>query len=227
MFGRITPFLREQLGSDRVSMIFAETDGKNLLLYPNVHLNGYGKVTELGYSKTIPFSNIGPEQLAALKGKDSRFYSFWRRFTKTTPEGSFTLIERSIPDAADEIISPDGGCYAFHPSDKLAERIGNKGTGFSNDGLMIHEGAHGVIYTVLDSLEELFGVDVRNVEETISQLVGLKYLERYNTEEAKRYVAEIEKAETDDIHMGAFDMVLNQRSGVEEMAGIIRLLNSQ
>jgi len=228
MFGRIAPFLKEQLGSDRVTMIFADTDGKNLVLYSNTPMRGYDKVTQLGYCKSIPISDIEPEQLNALKGKDSRFYKLWTSFTKGMSEGSYTLLERRPSDAAEEILLPVGDSYAYHPSDRLAESLGNKGSGFSDDGILIREGAHGVIYRVIDLVEDLFGENfVGIVDESISQLVGVKFLELYYPEEARRYIAEIEKAETDDTHMKAFDMVLNRRSQVEEMAGVIRLLNSQ
>ncbi|MBI4176507.1 MAG: hypothetical protein HY518_04830 [Candidatus Aenigmarchaeota archaeon] len=66
--------------------------------------------------------------------------------------------------------------------------MGQREYGFSPESGLVHEGAHGVIELVRQRLGDLFeGDELSIVDESVAQLVGIKYMERFNPVEALRY----------------------------------------
>lgn len=225
MFKRIQRYLIGELGSDDVRLILADADSKCLILFSNKPGNGYKANGKGIYQKTILLDKIEEEQMKALKNKDTRFYGPTRRFSRSWPEGQYTFIEFREPDAAESGILSSGTSYAYCRTDRLARILSQSEYGFSADGLIVHEGAHGIISLINERLEDLFEEDESEIlGESVAQLVGIKYLEKYLPDEAARYKGFISNYETDPVHAEAFRIVLNERSRAEEMKNLVRFL---
>ena len=225
MFKRIQRHIKEQLGSDNVRLILADADGRNLFLYSNLHGNGYKRNTNGIYQKYVPLDEIPEREIDTIKGKDTKFYGPTRRYTRIGPEGQYTSIEFREPDPAETGILSSGTSYGYCRTDRLARVWNKREYGFSAESGIVHEGAHGVISLVDDQLEDLFEYDEFTiVDESVATLVGIKYMERFLSEEATKYKDFIAGYETDPIHMEAFRLVLQERDRVEDMRNVVKLL---
>ena len=256
MFRRISHHLRDQLGSDDVCLVLADTDGKNLLLYSNRALKGYHKGVD-GYSKQVPLDEITKNQMDCLKRKDPRFYAKETTVSESGPGWKRTEIKAQRPDLAESgVIATGSNPHAYCRTGKLAEAMGTEeygGGGFSAEGaegVLAHEGTHGIIHSVYDRLEDLFGEDAAEhifdksvtaarefsgrldayrmlgiIDEAVATLVGIKYLENFYPKEASRYNDFISTLETDGTHEEANRLVLYKRDRVEEMRNLVKLLN--
>ena len=253
MFQRISQHLREQLGSDKVCLILADTDGKNLLLYSNKQLKGYSRNADGGYEKHAPLSSIPEEQLKDLKPKDTRFYHNVSVCTHTHDQwAEIETNVRSADYSESGILSTGNNSYGYCRTGRLARILGEKEYGgyeFSLnavEGALAHEGTHGITRSVYDGLVDLFGEDRCSgsvlefldayhviehynvmpeiIEEAVATLVGIKYLESFYPEEAAHYKTFISTLETDSKHKAAFRFVLTERHRVEEMRKLTKLL---
>lgn len=221
MFERVSAHLKDELGSDDVRMIFADTDGDRLILRSNRGGNGYGKIREGLYEKIYQLDRIG-KNMEELRNKDTRFYGPTTWFG----EQGYTLITVRNPTDFESQVLDSGTSYAFHRSDRLSRYLGREMTEFPDEAMIAHEGSHGIVSHIRNGiLEDLFDEGNREdyvVDESVAVLVGLKFLERYLPEEVRRYEAFISEIETDSIHMEAFRLVLKERHRVEEMRSLIR-----
>ena len=243
MFGRISQHLREQLGSDDVTLISADVDGDNLLLYSNRRLNGYKKRDGM-YFKQTPLKEIPEDEMNRLKYRGAKFYGPTKRGTQSYPDGqSISLIVFRSPHPDEEGVLASGTSYGYCMTFNAARTMswfaarGDPSLDFSAEGILAHEGAHGINYLVIDQLEDLFGYtdELRVVDETVAQLVGIKFMERFIPEEAEAYKALIREPEPengdaifvgcgDPVHSEAFRIVLKERERAEEMRKLVNML---
>jgi hypothetical protein len=231
-FGVISKYLKEELGSDNVTMIFADSNGHNLYMYSNKALDRYSTGDGVVYCKSIPLSALDEDQRTLLKENNTKFYPL----TIEGREGASGCIEDGIEDhewrelryldcsEAETGLLSVTGPYAYCRSRRLAKYFGGSELDFPEEFLMVHESAHGLIDRIGFLLEDLFGDKADVVEETVSQLIGIKYLEQKMPEAAMKYKSHISGVNTDPVHMEAFDIVLNDRNRAEAMQDVVKTL---
>ena len=230
MFRRIQRHLWEQLGSGNVRLILADSDGTNLLLSSNRHGNGYVRNPSGFYQKSVPLRGIPRGELLSLKYKETHFYNSTTRDSWQQEDSKgYVSIQPRRPMADESGVLSSGTQYAFCRTGNLADALESEHEifGFSNQCVLAHEGAHGVISLARDRLEDdLFGgyefVDI--VDESVAQLVGISYMERFSPGEAARYMDFIAHFKTDPVHEEAFRLVLKERERVEEMRKVVKSL---
>jgi hypothetical protein len=197
-------------------------------LYSNKKAAGYKKIGDC-YIKIVPLGSIPQECMEELVEKDTRFYR-----PVTVCEGQYknrriVVTDYRVPSVLEAEYFSSGTSYGYSRSDRLAMLLGcMQQYGFPAEVGLVHEGAHGIIDSIRDRLDDLFGSYefIHVFEESVAQLVGIKHIEKIDPQEADRYKHFITRLSTDNVHEEAYKLVLEERERVEEMRNIVKMLKS-